>query len=448
MKFSSFNLKKELLQVLNEKGYVEATTVQEKVIPKALKERSLLVKSETGSGKTHAFLIPLLNNLDYEANKTQVIIVSPTAELALQTARFARQLTDCFKEGVVKLLDPSISSKIEGESLNHQNATQPLIIVGTPGRIIEVLIKNRNFDRSRVKSLVLDEADMLLDTNYLEDVSLINDFFKAKQRLVFTATMKEHLLKQTQKYIQVDEVIDVDGNHKTNHKVRHHLLDIKHRKPLEALMLFLKVAKPYFTLVFSSKKEQVKKIYEGLNKNGIECGILNGDLDSRERKTMLKRANLNEFNLIVCSDVASRGLDLKDVTCIVSLDLPSDLDYYYHRAGRSGRYDRDGDSYIFYDDDNKYKLENLKKTKLTFDELVLREEGIKPQRKKGQARRQVNEVLEAKIKREVSKVRSYKVKPNYKKKVKLAVMKAKRDHKKQIIRDNIIAAKKAKRAKK
>lgn len=448
MKFSSFNIKKELIEVLDKHGYTDATPIQDKVIPKILKGNSLLAKSETGSGKTHAFLIPIFNNLDFELNKTQVLIISPTAELASQTARFAREIADEFKKGSVKLLDPSSSRIMDLKSVSYESEVLPRLIIATPGRAIDVLVNNKNFDGRHISCIVLDEADMLLDDNYVSDIDIIINCFKPKQRLVFSATMKEHLLHETKKYIGVSEVIDIDKNTKTNRKVRHHLLDIKHRDLLDALILFLNTEKPYFTLVFSSKKSQVKRIYEGLNERSIACGIINGDLDSRERKISMKRAALGDYNLIICSDVASRGLDLKDVTCVISLDLPQDIDYYYHRAGRSGRYDKDGDSYIFYDDDNKYKLENLKKTKIEFDYLVLREEGVRPNRKRSQAQRKTNDILEAKIKREISKVRTKKVRPNYKKKVKIAVEKAKHEHKRQIVRDNIIAKKKMQKANK
>lgn len=443
MRFGSYNINKELVNVLNELGYIEPTPIQEKVLAKALKGKSLICKSETGSGKTHAFLIPILNNVDKNENKIQSIVITPTVELAHQTYDFAQEICEKIDGLSCKEITSSKEKNINIEQLSYGNK-MPSLIIGTPGRIHDLFIKERiNF--KGVKTIVLDEADMLMDESYIQEINEIISLINPSQRLVFTATMKEHLIADTYKFIKADEIIDIDKKIKVNRNVSHHLVNIKHKDIVEQLISFLKIKQPYFTLVFASIKTQVEHIYKRLNEEGIPCGIINGNMDSRERKIMMRRINNNEFNLVICSDIASRGIDLENVSTVISLDLPLDLDYYYHRAGRTGRYNNKGDSYIFYNDEDVSKINKLIQNKINFDYFILRNDILKevssfnPSKKE----KKENDVLKAQIKKEISKVRTTKVKPGYKKKIKKAVEKVKKEHKEKIRRKNIQEKKKA-----
>ncbi len=444
MQFGSYNLKKELLNVINSLGYVDATPIQDNVIPKALKGKSLLCKAETGSGKTHAFLIPIINNIDNNINDIQAIVVTPTVELANQTYDFAHQICDKLGNISVKLLSSNSQKDLNAESVINDN--KPSIVIGTPGRLCDILLRNNKVDTNYVKTLVLDECDMLLDNAYLEQINDLLRTINPSQRLAFTATMKEHLIAWTKKSLKVDETIDVNKKNKVNANVRHHFVNIKHKDLTESLVSFLNLKNPYFTLVFASQKTQVEKIHNELNKRGISNAIITGDLETRERKITMKRIKNGEYNLVLCSDIASRGVDLENVTCVISLDLPIDFDYYYHRAGRTGRNNKDGDSFVFYNDEDKEKISQLaNKSKIDFDYYSLRNDVLKKiEKPTGTKKKEVNEKLEKEIKKAVSKVRSKKVKPGYKKKVKKAAEKAKWFHKRQIIKANIRSQKKEK----
>ncbi|MDD6302777.1 MAG: DEAD/DEAH box helicase [Bacillales bacterium] len=437
MKFSSYNLNSDLIEALKELGYVDLTPIQEAVIAKAIKGKSLICKSETGSGKTHAFLVPIFNRINNSLDKIQALIVSPTVELASQTYSFALDIANIL--GIkIKLLSSSIDKNSSLNDFNFKNE-QPKIVIGTPGRIHDILLKNNLTDITKIDTIVLDECDMLLDNAYINQISDLLNIIHPKQRLVFTATMKDHLIADTYKFIEAEEIIDID-THKVNHNVKHHLVNLKHGDIIDSLCSFLEIEKPFYTMVFASMKTQVDKVYRELNARGIRSALLNGDMESRDRKITMKRIRQGEFNLIICSDIASRGIDLDNVTCVISLDLPSDLDYYYHRAGRTGRNNNKGDSYIFYNDDKMELVQKLiKKNKnIDFDYYVLRNSSLKKvETITGKKKQEKNEVLEAKIKKEIAKVRSKKVKPGYKKKVKEAIKKAKEDHKKQIIKTNI-----------
>ncbi len=435
MKFSSYNLKKELIDVINSLGYYDLTRIQEASLAKILSGKSLVCKSETGSGKTHAFLIPLINNIDLDINQTQVVIVSPTIILATQTYHFAKSICDRYHQISCQLFTSSKEKNKNISSLEYGKQV-PKIIIGTPGRLVDILIRENRFKGS-INALVLDEADMILDETNINDIIQLRESLNPKQILIFTATMKNHLISYNAKFIGAEEIIDIDNKVKVNRNVSHHLVNIKHQDSIDQLVNFIHIVNPYFTLIFASMKTRVVKIYEELNKRGIVCTMLSGNIDSRENKINLKRIRQGDFKIVVCSDLVSRGLDLDDVTCIINVDLPKDLDYYLHRAGRSGRLDKKGDSYIFYDDDKLDDIKRLKKLNLNFDYYVLRKDSLKKVDTINGNTKKVNEQLKKEIKKEISKVRASKVKPGYKKKIKQAIEKAKKNHKDKIIKKNI-----------
>ena len=433
MKFSSYNLKTDLLQVINELGYEDLTPIQEATLAKALKGKSLICKSETGSGKTHAFLIPLINNLDRDDKSIQVVIVSPTVILATQTYDFCRKIVSKLDNVNVKLLS-STSSKTDDLNDLSKDQTNTQIVIGTPGRLHDILIANE-MDLSSLKALVLDEADMLLDEAYKEDIESLLEL-NPSQKLIFTATMKEHELGHIKKIFGVSEIVEVNKN-KTNKNVKHHLVDIKHKDLVDQLVRFLDITKPYFTIVFSSKKTQIEKVFRELNDRGITSALITGSQEQRETKITLRRIKNGEFNLVLASDIASRGLDIDDVSTVISLDLPQDLDYYYHRSGRCGRNNKQGDSYVFYNDDDIASVNKLKE-KISFDSYSLKADGLKlVEKKQNSSKKTENEGLQKEIRKQLSKVRTNKVKPGYKKKRRMAIEKAKVVHKKKIIRQNL-----------
>ena len=180
MRFGSYNLNKELVDALTTLGYVEATPIQEKVLAKALKGKSLICKSETGSGKTHAFLIPILNNIDKTLNKVQALVISPTVELAHQTYEFAKKICDKIEGLSCKEISSSSDKNINLEQLAF-GGTLPKLLIGTPGRLFDLFIKERK-DCSAIKTIVLDEADMLIDNSYIEEIMLISEGIKDMKR--------------------------------------------------------------------------------------------------------------------------------------------------------------------------------------------------------------------------------------------------------------------------
>lgn len=436
MKFSGYALNDNLVSSLNSLGYYDLTLIQEKTIVPALKGKSFIAKAETGSGKTHAFLIPIIQNLTID-NNIQAIIVEPTLELCYQIDKFIKDLSSLIKTFDGYNLSSSILKK--GENLTFNT---PTIIVSTPNKLLEAIYNYKCLNLANVKTIVLDEADMLLEGESSQEVISLMDSLNVKQKMVFTATMKEHQIVSLKKLFAISQVIEANKNF-TSTNVKHHFVDIKHRALDDALITFINTEHPYFTLVFASRKNTLAKIYSSLCNKGIRCAYLTSDESLRERKNTLKRIQNGEFELVLCSDLASRGLDFEKVSHVISLDIPSNIDYYYHRSGRTGRYNNKGDSYIFYDDELNLKAKQTLEKKLSFDYLILRQEGLKQDKKHLKQPKKKNEKLEAEIKKELAKVRSNKVKPNYKKKMRKAVNKAIKNHKRKIIMENLKSKRKA-----
>lgn len=434
MKFSSFNLKEDLVVALEKLGYKEPTEVQKVVIPKALKNENIIVQSETGSGKTHSFLIPILNNLEF-SKKIQAVVILPTRELARQTYNFFKEFLPYYPKMIVKMfLSGEDSVNLERSILNGCE-----VVIATPGKLNE-LLKLSSLDLSELRTIVLDEADMLVDKTFLDTINTLLGRIENYQLEVFSATISKNVEIFLKKYISPDYILTLNENNSTSVTVNHHFINTKHQDVKKLVLKFISVRNPYLLLIFANSRKETQELYEYLHSNGINCGILSGDLESRERKSMLRRINNGDFRYVVCSDIASRGLDIKDVSDVLSIGLPNNLEYYYHRAGRAGRNFKSGDSYIFYDQDStKLPLElidrGLKADYLKFENDSLIED-LPIIRKKKQTKK-VNEKLELEIKKAKNSVKSKKVKPGYKKKLKLAAEKVKRKYKRNIIKQDI-----------
>ena len=437
MKFSAFNINKDLIKILEQNGYVETTPIQQVVIPKALKGENIIAKSETGSGKTHAFLIPIIENC-VESNLLQAIILAPSRELARQTYKFANQIISdmSYKKITVKLF---ISGEDSNKDLkSFKNGCN--ILIATPGKL-RSLIEESDFDMSMVKTLVLDEADMLLDSGFFDTIDAI--FKKCDKNLqveVFSATISEGLEVFLKKYISPDYVVTSTNNELTSKTVKHYFINTKHKDINELLLLFIDQFNPYLLLIFANSKKKTRDIYNFLSSKRIKCGILSGELEARERKSMLRRINNDEFRVVVCSDLVSRGLDIQNVSDVLSVDLPNNLEYYYHRAGRTGRNFKTGNSYVFYDHDTFDLPLKLINDGLEVNFLKVENNSFVPMaspiKEKKRSKKMPTE-LDIAIKKAKITTMTKKVKPGYKKKVKTAIEKVKRKHRREIIRKDI-----------
>ena len=440
MQFKSFNLKKELLAILDSLGYINLTKIQELVIPKALKGENIIAKSETGSGKTHAFLVPIINNIEINS-KLQAIILSPTAELARQTHQFALEIlkNNYFKDVKCKLFCGGQEQSKDIKSVD--NGAE--IIIATPGKL-NFLLNNVNLDLSSLKTLVLDEADMLIDNSFIGDIKeLFTKIDKSKVQIeVFSATISNSVNTFLKKFISPDYTLTASEENKSSKNVTHYFINTKHQNKFELILDFIKLKNPYLLFIFGNSKTEARKIYEFLSEKKIRCGFISGELEKRERRSMIKRIHNGDYRIVVCTDLASRGLDIDDVSDVLNYSIPNNLEYYYHRAGRTARIGKTGDCYSFYDNDTltlplKLINEGLDVKYLKFVNGELKNDTPLFKGNSYIHKKRINNELENEIKKAKSKAMGKKVKPGYKKKVKIAIDKVKNKHRREVIKNDI-----------
>jgi ATP-dependent RNA helicase CshB len=438
MSFSGFSLSDHMVSALKKMGYVEPSPVQSAVIPKALRGVSLLAQSETGSGKTHAYLVPIIEKTDVNLNRVQSIIIAPTRELSRQIFDFARAFVTYFPKLKIRLFssESDVSQNEEGLSV------PPQIIIGTPGRIKDLLVSKSLFGLQNVRTVVLDEADMLLDMGYFEDIEALFAILKEPQTMVFSATLKPNLKDELGKFVRSDFEFESDKV-QTASSVRHHLVNVKHIGTSNALIQFLKYRNPYLCLIFATTKETVGEIHKALQDNNIPSLYFSGALDDRSRRKALRDIRENRYQIIVCSDLLSRGIDIPDVSDVISVDLPKDYDFYFHRAGRTGRFGKDGDSWVFYNADTEERPQELIAQGVKFDYYILKNGalekdpvGLAPKTKLAKKKELPEEELkEIKIAKALS--RRPQVEPMYKKKRQFAIDKVKKKYRRKAIQKSI-----------
>ncbi len=438
MSFNGFSLSKKMISALETLGYKDPSKVQSTVIPKALRNISLLAQSETGSGKTHAYLIPIIERTDMNLNRVQSIIIVPTRELARQTYEFARQFQRFYQNLRIRLY----SSEMDVTQNEEGSNIPPQIIIGTPGRLKDLLVTKHITTLQNVRTVVLDEADMLLDMGFFGDIEDIFSVLKEPQIMVFSATLRQNLRDELAKFVRSDFEYESEKT-ETAATVKHHLVDIKHQGTVNALYSFLNIRKPYLCIIFASTVQVVNEVSKGLKAFGIDSVYFSGSLDDRSRKKAIREIRSNKYSVIVASDLLSRGIDIPDVTDVISVDLPSDIDFYHHRAGRSGRFGKTGDSWVFYNSDSVKEAQRIMDEGVDFDfyslrnnELKIDPVGLLPKTKlKKKKELPEEERKEIAIAKALSRPKH--VEPMYKKKKQFAIEKVKKKYRKKAIQKSI-----------
>ena len=433
--FTSYALSGPLLAALTTLGYTHTTPVQAATLPRAMQGDSLIVRYQTGSGKTHAFLIPIFSALKPHGG-LQTIVVSPTRELAMQSFLFAKTLNDALGNPFkIVVLQGGFDKQRDGEKLN----AEPDLLFITPGRMMDIDRFIKKDSLAKIKKIVLDEADMLMDPSFIESTLTVLSLLSQPQILVFSASMAAPLLNRLAKYFRPDSIIEPKEKTINPTGVRHALIDIKHQDPIQAIIDFIDITKPYFLLVFASRVQRVVSLATSLLSRNLKVASLHGELQARERRHLLKRIQDGEFQIVIASDIASRGMDLPNVSDVLSVDLPQDLDYYFHRAGRAGRFKNDGQSYVLYNSHEEDSLARLKQRGVHFQLLALKNKQLLPVKHltRGKIFKKEDEALSRDIKIAIQKYSSHEVKPGYKKKVKLAVEKVRSQYKRKAIKKKI-----------
>ncbi|MDD3383223.1 MAG: DEAD/DEAH box helicase [Bacilli bacterium] len=436
-KFNEFNLNENILDVLSKINFDIPTKIQQKVIPLALKGEDIIGKSETGSGKTHAFLLPILENIDVNKNEVQAIILAPTRELSSQIM----QMIEPFIDANPKIKVILMSSGLDRERMFKKIEDIPHIIIGTPGRIKDIAFDKASLNVTNCDTVVLDEADMILESGFIDDVGYIIGKMKPKlQMLVFSATFNEQLLHFLKKYMNSPNMIDLNKDNTSPTKITHICYPTRNKEKIIVLMDILNTINPYMCLVFASRKETVKNVYDRLKQSGFNVGIIHGDLDSTTRRVMMKRIRNNDFNIIVSSDIAARGIDIDGVSHVINYDLPYEKEFYFHRAGRTGRAKYDGMCITLYDKEEIKKLEEFHNLGVKFKNMEFREGKffeLKPLFREKKVKSLNKHPEHKKIIEVVNKSKKNGVKPGYKKKMKEEIDKIKRKYRRKMIEEDI-----------
>jgi ATP-dependent RNA helicase DeaD len=332
--FKELGLKQELLDAVDKLGFTEPTKVQELAIPTILaSQRDLIALAQTGTGKTGAFGLPALNQIDTNSDNVQVLVLSPTRELAIQIARDLKDFAK-YQKGVKTVAvygGANISTQIK--ALN--NGCQ--VVIGTPGRMLD-LINRKKLDVRNVRTLVLDEADEMLNMGFQDDLdAILADTPREKQTLLFSATMPKAIAKMSAKYMNNPEEIEVGERNAGAKNVEHHYYMVHAKNRFEALKRIVDMNPDVYGIIFCRTRRETSEIAAKLNKDGYDVDLLNGDLSQAQRDDVMNRFRTKELELLVATDVAARGLDVNELTHVINYNLPDDLEVYIHRSGRTGR---------------------------------------------------------------------------------------------------------------
>ena len=362
-KFERFQLKPFIIEAVKELGFYEPTEIQERLIPTVLKGERVIGQSQTGTGKTHAYILPLMEKVNPAKQEVQAIITAPTRELASQIYHEALKVAGHAQEAIsVRLFIGGTYKQRSIEKLK----TQPQIVVGTPGRIND-LVKEQALFVHNATMLVVDEADLMLDMGFIQDVDQIAArASQALQMLVFSATIPEKLKPFLKKYMENPKYIHVEPKQVTAAKIDHYLLPARHRNKLELVYQALVHFNPYLAIVFTNTKKMADEVADGLMAKGLKVGRIHGDLAPRERKKMMKQILDLEFQYIVATDLAARGIDIQGISHVINYELPSDLDFYIHRVGRTARAGYSGIALSIYEDSDEDALNRLEKMNIEF----------------------------------------------------------------------------------
>ena len=358
--FEQLGLNADIVQGLIKDDITKPTKVQEEVIPKALLNNDIIAESETGSGKTLAYLLPLFQKVNWSKKEMQAVILLPTHELAIQVHREVTKLAQNSEVPIKStVIIGNVSVKRQTESIKKE---KPHIIVGSPGRILK-LIQMKVIKAHTVKTIIIDEADRLLDKNNLEDIkAIIKTTLTERQLMLFSATITNKTLETAKVMMKENyQLIKVQEKTVINENIKHLYFSCTERERINTLRKLMHILKPRKAIAFINIAYDIENAVESLNYHGLRVEAIYGNMRKEERKKALQNFQTGKVNLLIASDIAARGLDIKDVDYIFSIDIPEDAKSYLHRAGRTARAGKEGVSISIITDREKPLIENYEK---------------------------------------------------------------------------------------
>ena len=369
-RFTDLPLSPEILRAIDSMGYTEMTEIQEKTIPVMMEGRDVIGKAPTGTGKTFAFGIPIMERIIQDDSHIQALIMSPTRELCTQICDDLRSLARYMPE-------VRVVAAYGGQPIHKQLtalARKPQIVVATPGRLLDHL--NRKTIRlDHVKIAILDEADEMLDMGFYKDVRKILDRLPKRRELsMFSATMSRPVMDISWLYQRDELELSVDAVEESQPKITQYYIQSQGTQKVADVAELIRQKDYKRVMVFCNTKYATEALTYQLGKLGLEVACLNGDMPQSERNQIMSGFKAGKLRVLISTNVAARGIDVIDVSAVINFEMPQDNNDYLHRIGRTGRARKVGVSYLFYDSDARDRLENLIKltnsviTPLYFDE--------------------------------------------------------------------------------
>jgi len=355
--FSNFSISQDLIRAIADMGFEEATPIQTMAIPLILEGHDITGQAQTGTGKTAAFGLPIIDRIDPHDNKVQALVLAPTRELAIQIAEeFAR--FGQYKKGL------SIVPVYGGQPIERQFRALKAgaqIVIGTPGRIMDHL-ERKTLSLSHVRFIVLDEADQMLDMGFRDDIAYILGMTaKNRQTLLFSATMPPPILDLSKKYQKEPKFIRVVHGEMTVPQIEQCYLEVKEREKLDVLCKLIDIHNPDLAMVFCNTKRAVDDVTSRLQARGYFADALHGDMKQVQRDRVMGKFRKRSIDILVATDVAARGLDISEIDFVFNYDVPQDVEYYVHRIGRTARAGRAGRSISFVAPKEIYKLREIQR---------------------------------------------------------------------------------------
>ena len=357
VRFEEMGLSEEIQKAVRYMGFEEASPIQAKAIPAMISGIDLIGQAQTGTGKTAAFGIPILEKVDPKLKKLQAIVLCPTRELAIQVADEIRNLSR-YMHGI-KVLPIYGGQDIVKQIRSLKSGTQ--IIIGTPGRVMDHM-RRKTMKLDFVHTVVLDEADEMLNMGFREDIEFVlSGVPEERQTVLFSATMPKPIMEITKKFQNNAKVIKVTKKELTVPNIEQYYYDVKPKKKEEVLSRLLDIYSPRLSVVFCNTKKQVDLLVNALLGRGYFAAGLHGDMKQEQRDRVMQGFRTGKTEILVATDVAARGIDVDEVEAVFIYDLPQDVEYYVHRIGRTGRAGREGRAFSFVSGKEVYKLKEIQR---------------------------------------------------------------------------------------
>ncbi|HFH6673360.1 TPA: DEAD/DEAH box helicase [Streptococcus agalactiae] len=444
MSFKDFNFKPYIQRALDELKFVDPTDVQAKLIPVVRSGRDLVGESKTGSGKTHTFLLPIFEKLDESSDDVQVVITAPSRELGTQIYQATKQIAEHSEQEIRVVNYVSGTDKLR--QIEKLKVSQPHIVIGTPGRIYD-LVKSGDLAIHKAHTFVVDEADMTLDMGFLDTVDKIaGSLPKDVQILVFSATIPQKLQPFLKKYLTNPVMEKIKTATVIADTIDNWLLSTKGRDKNAQILELSKLMQPYLAMIFVNTKERADELHSYLSSNGLKVAKIHGGIAPRERKRIMNQVKNLEFEYIVATDLAARGIDIEGVSHVINDAIPQDLSFFVHRVGRTGRNGLSGTAITLYQPSDDSDIRELEKLGINFIPKVIKNGEF--QDTYDRDRRNNREKSYQKLDTEMIglvKKKKKKIKPGYKKKIQWKVDEKRRKERRASNRAKGRAERKAKK---